>query len=210
MATVRLGLYELEEYDLPRVCMCCGAPTRYAKTKKFQWFPPWAFLLLGVLGALIFSKRATVDIPLCDRHKWHWGIRTAIALVGILILVGLGIGVALVASENQDLAPYLVIPLLLVFVGWLVLLIYLGVTTIRPTEITDKSITLKGVSEEFVDALEEARRGDSGRSRWGRSHDNDDEDDDRPRRRRRNIEDEDDPRVFEPEARRRREDRERD
>ena len=139
--------------------------------------------LLGVIGATIFSKRATVDVPFCEKHERHWGIRIAIAVLGILVMVSLGVLVAVIASEDEDLAPFLAIPLGVVFLGWLGTMIYMGINTIRPMEITDKSITLKGVCQEFIDALDEARRGEDDRSRRGRAQRDDDNEDDRPRSR---------------------------
>jgi hypothetical protein len=203
MATVRLGRYELEEYDLPRVCMYCGARATHYKSRRFQWFPPWAWLVLGWLGAMIFMKSCTMPAPLCEKHKWHWGGRTAVILLSLLglivvVLAGVALGSAL------DLDPAVVfLPILVLFVGWLVLAVVLSATQIRPTEITDKSITLRGVSEDFVEALEEARRGDDEdrpRRRRARDEDEDDEDD-RPRRRRRAA---DDGGYYDPGRRRRR------
>ena len=43
-----------------------------------------------------------------------------------------------------------------VIAAWVVLTVWLLMTAIRPTKITDRSITLAGVSEEFVRAYEEA------------------------------------------------------
>jgi hypothetical protein len=199
MATVRLGRYELEEYDLPRVCMRCGARARHWKTKKFSWYPPWAFIVLGLIGAMMFMKTITMDVPLCERHKWHWGGRTAIivlGLVGIIFLMFAGIAAADVVRIDP---PVVFIPIAMLFLAWLIATVVLSAGTIRPTEITDKSVTLRGVSEEFVEAVREARRGGS--------EEDEDEEDDRPRRRRARIVDEDDDR---PRARRRDRDDEED
>jgi hypothetical protein len=149
MATLRLGRYELEEYDLPRLCMRCGVRATTYKTKKFQWCPPGA-AMLGLIGTLVFMKRMTVDVPLCDRHKWHWGVRTAVALLGLAAIVLLVIVAAAVASEDSSLAPFVFLPLLVLFLAWIIALIVMAVTTIRPTEITDRSITLRGVCAEFI------------------------------------------------------------
>ncbi|HKI30908.1 MAG TPA: hypothetical protein VKA46_03510 [Gemmataceae bacterium] len=197
MATVRLGRYELEEYDLPRRCMCCGARASHYKSKKFQWSPPWAFIVLGVIGAMMFMKTATVSVPLCERHKWHWARVPVFVFIGLAVLIAWGIGGAVITSEKESLAPYIFVPLLPALLGWFIALLVLASCTIRPTEITDKSITLRGVCEEFIEALEEARRGDDDRPRRGRSRDADDEEEeeDRPRRRRARDEDDEKPRA---------------
>jgi hypothetical protein len=205
MATVRLGRYELEEYDLPRVCMRCGARASHYKSKKFQWHPPWAFFVLGALGAMLFSKTVTMPVPLCEKHKWHWGWRTAFVLVGLVAFVLLAFGAAALAGENEELAPFVFLPLGVLFLGWLIAAAVLSSRTIRPTEITDKSVTLTGVSEEFVAALNESRRGeeDDEDDRPRRRRAREDDEDDRPRARRRAAE-EDDGGYYDPDAKRRR------
>jgi hypothetical protein len=188
MATVRLGRYEVEEYDLPRVCMCCGARARHFKTKKFQWSPPWAYFALGAIGAMAFMKTLTMEVPLCEKHKWHWvwpPLITILGLVGIFAVLFGGVALAEVITIDP---PVVFIPVGILFLAWLVTIVVLSTKTIRPTEITDKSITLRGVCDEFIEALEEARRGENDRSRLGRSRF--DEDDDRPRRKRPREEDE--------------------
>jgi hypothetical protein len=202
MATVRLGRYELEEYDLPRVCMYCGARATQFKSKKFQWFPPWAWLVLGWLGAMMFMKSCTMPVPLCEKHKWHWGGRTAVillSLVGIFVVLFAGVALAEVVKIDP---PVVFLPVGVLFLAWLVLAVALSATQIRPTEITDKSITLRGVCEEFVEALEEARRGDDeDRPRRRARDDEDDDEGDRPRRKRRVA---DDGGYYDPGRRRRR------
>jgi hypothetical protein len=189
MADIRLGRYEIEHYDPPPVCARCGAPSVVCKDHRFQWAPPWIYILLvfGVIpyaiAAGVTMRRMVVPIPLCERHKWHWGGRTAVVLLGLVgvFLVMFG-GIALGNEVNFDPA-FVFIPVGLLFLVWIVGAVILAVTTIRPREITDKSITLSGVSQEFIDALNEARRGQ------------DDEDDgDRPRRRRRGDEEDADDR----------------
>jgi hypothetical protein len=204
MATVRMGRYELSEYDLPRVCICCGARATMFKQKRFQWHPPWAFLALGAMGAMMFAKTATLQVPLCERHKWHWGGRTAVILLSLLALLLLLFGAIVIASKLQVEPEFVFIPFAALFLAWLGLAITLSVTTVRPTEITDKSITLQGVSEEFIDALNEARRGDDRYRPRRRSQDDDDEDEDEDRpRRRRSRDDADDDDDDQPRSRRR-------
>lgn len=206
MATVRLGRYELEEYDLPKVCMRCGARASHYKSRKFQWHPPWAFFVLGALGAMIFAKTVTMPVPLCEKHKWHWGGRTAFLVVGLIAFVVLSLGAAAALGDNEDLAPIAFGVLGVLFLGWLIGAVVLASTTIRPKEITDKSVTLTGVSEEFAAALNEARRGeeegDEG-ARPRRRRGRDDDEDERPRAKRRAAE-EDEGGYYDPGAKRRR------
>jgi len=77
MAEIRLSLREANG-DLPKVCLVCGRDNELVKKKTFAWQPPWVWvaLLLGVLPfaiiALILTKRATVQAPLCKEHRFHW------------------------------------------------------------------------------------------------------------------------------------------
>jgi hypothetical protein len=170
MAEVRLwsNPRDLVIRDLPRVCMKCGADATTSKEKKFSWYPPWIILLifLGVwpflIVALIMTKWKRVELQFCDQHKNHYLIRTLIGIAGVLGLVGIGFLTVMVMANSQpgnqgnDVGPFLCL-------GWFVLLLIFAVTmsvvnmatTIRPTEITDRDITLKNVSPEFVRAMEE-------------------------------------------------------
>lgn len=75
MAKVRLRRYEIEEYDLPPVRAKCGARAVARPEKTFSWHPGWVtvLILVGlmpyVLVALILTKRMTVPLPLCQRHR---------------------------------------------------------------------------------------------------------------------------------------------
>jgi hypothetical protein len=223
MATVRLGRYELEEYDLPRVCMSCGARASHYKSKKFTWYPPWAWIALGWIGAMMFMKTVTMDVPLCEKHRWHWvwpPLVTIVGLLGIFVLLFAGVGLAEAVKIDP---PVVFIPVGILFLAWLIVAIYLSSNTIRASEITDKSITLRGVSKDFIEALNDVRRGDNDRGRRRRGRDEDDEDDrprrrrardeddeeedDQPRAKRRPAKEKDDGGYYDPETRRRRRDR---
>jgi hypothetical protein len=184
MATTRLGRYEVERKQLPELCMRCGEPATTHKSRNFAWVPPWvivtivAGLLPYIIVAAVLTKRMRVSVPLCDAHKNHWRIRSLIillAFVAILALVGLD-----VAFGDKDFVAILIIATLIAGFGWLVLVAVLQTTAIRPTEITDRSITLRGVAETFSDAVlhERERRQEEERDY-----------DDRPGRRRRDADD---------------------
>jgi hypothetical protein len=189
MAHVRLGRFEVEDYDLPRVCMRCGAPATVYKRNKFKWHPPWAFLFLGAIGAMIFGKTMTVPVPLCPKHKWHWTGRAALVGFTLPLIPIFFIAWAIVASQFSERGSVLFMPSLVVFLAWLIMaIVLLRLTGIRPAEITDKSITLTGVSEEFIRALEADRRGDGERI----------DRDERPRTSRRQRDQDDDGGYYDP------------
>jgi hypothetical protein len=194
MAKVRLGRYEAEEYGLPDVCMKCGAAAALRKQKRFSWHPPWifVFLIVGGLPGLIvllilmsvLGRRMKVLVPLCDAHRYHWGSRLAIALGGLALLIALLVA-GLVATDGNPPGAYLV-ALIVGFVAWLIAVIVAQSTAIRPLEITDRSITLTGVSGDFISALRDARS--------GYEDDEEDRDDGPPRSRRGDAEGDERPR----------------
>jgi hypothetical protein len=112
------------------------------------------------------------------------------------VILGL-VGFAIFASVSEGNLSSLAAPLWLLVValllGWLITIAVLQQTAIRPTEITDRSITLTGVSEGYIEALRADRGDDYDDDRPRRSRRRDDDyDDDRPRTHRRPSEDEED------------------
>jgi len=205
MAEIRLRLREAAG-DLPDVCMCCGQASTIVKSKNMSWCPSWVgILILGgllpyLIVAMILTKRMTVQVPLCDQHKGHWFKRT-MWTVGTFFLFaaicGGALALGLVMTEGaprrrDEVTGGVCVLSAILGVIWIVILLIAQNTAIRPAEITDRDITLKGVSQEFVDAVENEQYDDR-KSRRSR----DDDDDERLRKKRyRDDDDEDDePRV---------------
>ncbi len=194
MATVRLGRYEVEDYDLPRVCMRCGAPAVGYKERRFRWFPPWLIVTfpLGILPYIILTevmtRRMAVRVPYCAEHRRPplWPIGAYLGILAALITLTVGLMVILQGRA----AGLICLGGFVAFLAWCMAAAIIGTPGIRPTEITEKSITLKGVSEGFIAALEADRRGGA----------DDEEDRDRPRTRRSRAADDDG--YYDPGARR--------
>lgn len=193
MPEIRLRVREADGF-LPPCCMCCGAPASATKAKKMQWCPPWvgililAGLLPYVIVAMILTKRATVQAPLCDHHQGHW-LNRLLLIWGSFFLFGLiGLaGVIFVANlpppDMDNVLPFVCIGSAVILVVWLVIVIACQNTVIRPKEITDTEITLTGVCEAFVNAVEEDREERRARKRdRPRRWDEEDEDEPRPRK----------------------------
>ena len=172
MAHIRLHVQQADG-RLPMVCMRCGEPATVVKTKKLSYYPRWLILLvlvglpglvLLVVLALVLRRRATLQTPLCDRHKNHWTTRLAIgwAAAAVVIVTAIAFVVAIIMLDkagprNADIfGPFLCLGAMFVFIGLLVLLAILHNTSIRPDEITYTHILLNGVSDAFVTAVEEA------------------------------------------------------
>jgi hypothetical protein len=215
MATVKLSDYECRRDLLPGVCMVCGAPADVRKSKNFSWYNPLAYLglLAGLVPfliiALVLTKRMTVRVPLCQQHQSHWSKRTLWVLGTFLAAMAVGIGAFAYMANQQppnDDAGWVCLACVGLLFVWLVAAAIIQSSAIRPTEITDTSITLTKVHPDFVEALREERArireegGGRRRDRYGDVRDDyDDQRDDavddepRPRRRRpRDDRDEDD------------------
>jgi hypothetical protein len=167
MADVRLDFDDLDADELPDVCMRCGEPSTVRPTKSFSWMPTWARFVPPIVG-IWFIKRRRVPIPLCDQHKHHWTLRYAVAIGGVVVLLGLlAAGLILLAlSEGRPpnrIMEFLAILMLtfdgLLFVAWLITIIVLLVSMIGAVEITDDTIILKNVHADFRRAYREMTRG---------------------------------------------------
>jgi hypothetical protein len=157
--------------------MVCGREATLVKRKSFSWNPSWVWvtLLLGLLPfliiALILTKRATVEAPLCAEHKYHWAKRTALVLLGLLVVIGVLIVAITLTSQPANVGRRFVwvwFVWLACLLSWVIAAIIASVTAIRPTVITDRDITLARVAPAFVDAIfdaEEMRHERRSRSR---------------------------------------------
>jgi hypothetical protein len=207
MASIRLYRREVEEGALPRICMRCGADANAEKHRHFTWYPPWVnlLLLIGVLPAaivaMVLTKKMHVYAPMCANHKNHWLMRNLVIFGGLVAVIAFGLATTFIVgvisgmtdSKQAGDAAFGIgcaasAVLLLV---WLVCVIIAQNTAIRPTEITEKTITLRGVSEQFVAAMDEEERPSRVMQRYDDEDDDDRDLDDRPRRRRPTRMDED-------------------
>jgi hypothetical protein len=211
MADVRLRLGEADG-RLPDVCMCCGEAASDTNRRNMTWTPPWVGILIlagwlpYIIVAAIMSKTATVHVPLCERHQSHWLNRNLIIWGSFVLFLLIGVAGFVVAAslpgrDGENVFPFVCLGSVVFFVIWLVITVVCQSTAIRPKEITDEDITISGVCEEFIEAVDEARAERRARKRARRREE--DEEDDEPRsRRRRDEEDEEEER---PRSKRRRE-----
>jgi hypothetical protein len=174
MAHIRLHVRQADGH-LPMICMRCGEPASALKTKKMYWYPRWllVLVLLGLPGiiilvilALMLRKNARLQAPFCEQHQGHWTLRTVIIWVTTILVVVFSIGsfivfIALEEARPRQQAPEIIGPMLCVgtmilFVAWMIVIGIMQNTAIRPDEITNTHILLNGVSDAFVEAVEEA------------------------------------------------------
>jgi hypothetical protein len=209
MAVVSLDLYDCEDNKIPPICMECGEETDSYVTRTFSWTPPWVYFLVlfGLIGIIlavilsnVYSKRQTLDCPLCPAHRNHWSRRTWM-VCGIFLLIPMGIAAAVVVGQQlHDDYTGIVVAGCAVFC--LVVLITMAIVSrrcIRAQDITDVDMVLVGVHKKFrreyrdmleVRRLKRRRKKSKPRrdDEEGDGYDNEDLDDDdwdRPRSRRR-------------------------
>jgi hypothetical protein len=126
-----------------------------------------ALLPLGVLPVLlliaIITKRQRVKEPFCREHENHFFLIRVLRAVGwfgflvapVLFILGAA------ANPKGNLAGYLCCGWIVLMVVYLVVVrVFALLTKIRPTDITDRSITLTNVSDDFADAMEEDEEDD--------------------------------------------------
>jgi hypothetical protein len=205
MPNITLDLEEVQD-GLPPVCMRCGARTTLVKERTFTWTPQWVGLTAVVLPlciilAISLRKRVKVAVPLCERHQNHWSWRVwaiggSVAALAVFVPVTVGVMLALGVGEDSPVWPVFVIGVLILFLAWIITAAILETTKIRPLDMTEYSIALTGVSQQFVNAVYDEREDED------EDDDEDDEDeDDYPPPRRRPTRSE---RVHDPDAGRRR------
>ncbi len=169
MASIRITRYEAQNNLLPPVCVVSGEPTTDVKRHTFRWTPPWVGILIlaGLLPylivAMITRKDITFDVPIASRKKGHWMWRQLFAVFGVLGCIGLVIvGIALSnqpggVNQGPDIGLYTAAAAGVGLLFVLIVALFLQFTSVRPKEITDRDITLVGVHENFIVALEEER-----------------------------------------------------
>jgi hypothetical protein len=153
MATITLSVGDIN--GLPRVCMKCGHAATCVRDARFS-----VRYFQGQSGNVrhYLDRSVTVPVPLCDRHRHHWLMRYLLIGLSLPLLSVLAAGLNVLLSPFRGFNPGGVCcPVLIVWAVFAVV-VYHGV--IRAQDIFERSITLKGVSPAFVEAVEEQRRDD--------------------------------------------------
>ncbi len=169
MAKVKMDFDDLNEYELPDICLQCGAPAEERKNKLYSWYHPAINLLIfgGLPGwvvlailSQVLAKRRKVRRPLCAKHINQFPWRTATVWGGFALVVVIAVTAFLVAISNDrigrsnELAGLICVGVIAVFLVWVLVVVVIQSATIRPIVITDNSITLTNVSKKFALAYE--------------------------------------------------------
>jgi hypothetical protein len=174
MASIQLSRDEAEEDDLPDVCMRCASPATVRKRYRFTSHPLWLYLLVPfgilpyVVAAAMLTERARCYTHLCPRHANHWRVRAFVVWGGLAtFIVAFGASIAVASAMPDRLGPAAISVLGWgICVGgpvfltcWLVSILIVQLTAIHLSNVTDRRLTLVGVSPSFVEAVAAYREG---------------------------------------------------
>jgi len=175
MARVRLPRTSLERSELPPVCVICGRAAVANVRKTFNWRPRWLFAASFVRVLLFFTivavpflfiiseaqkRRATVDLPMCQRHRRYWVWRGFWVLAPLLVLVvsSLSIGILVLLQVIPFIGlDGVVASLVLIFVMWAVAAFIAEHSGLRAVEITKDDLILAGAHLVFADLMRGGR-----------------------------------------------------
>jgi hypothetical protein len=156
VAIVHLTIAEAQG-ELPPICMICGNEAHEVVRKKMSWKPGWVWLLIlfglipFLLVALMLTKRAVLQAPLCPLHKNHWSNRTLAVALGFFAVIGLVFVVILFSAKPW--AGFLAVACLGLGLVWAIATIFITGTAIRARRINDAEVVLQNVSPDFAYAL---------------------------------------------------------
>jgi hypothetical protein len=161
MREIILPADELNEFDLPRVCVVTGQTENVVfKPVNFAWYPRWVaiFVLINLLIAAIIAfaltKKVKGHLPFTEEAFKAW--RTGITLFALSVVAAIGLfigGIIMLASHSEGLG-------VVALVAALAVPIFVGVKFLRHKgpvvqRIADGQITLKLPSDEAVMRIEQ-------------------------------------------------------
>ena len=133
---------------LPARCVRCRVPSSRALDKTFYWHTPWLGLM-GIIVALVVSRKMEVIVPLCERH---WSRRRLLLWTGRLALIA-SFAAIFALGDMVGSWGWAFLAWLLLFFGGLVLIDHLDVKVLRPSYIDDEVARFDGACEEFLSYL---------------------------------------------------------
>jgi hypothetical protein len=159
MATIwrsKSVLVMMKQAPLPDRCVKCNAPTQHKLKRNLRWHHPALYILVfgGLLFyfllALVLSKRATIDVGLCETHAATR--KRDIVITWMLVLLSFGSFYLAATTEEMSL----------LFVGLTLLLgaVIYGIVKARvvaPQKIDDHYVWLTGLNANYLEQFPEWR-----------------------------------------------------
>lgn len=144
---------------LPDRCAKCNLPADgYRRAVKLASSSIGSELMFGAIGALMFAKRATVDVGFCERHRRS--VQRAvtpglITLAAVLAFIAMPNLARAVPPTTVAIVMFALVAVVIV-AGFLTLARLISGAGIRATRITDTHLWLKGFGTSFLDSLPSA------------------------------------------------------
>jgi hypothetical protein len=139
---------------LPPMCLKCGGQPTVWRPVRYQYTPPLALYFLGWLGIVLFTKRSSFQIPLCEQHratwvKWNWF--AGLSWLPGLFLCVLGGGVSAVSDDLGGVM--IVLGTITLLVGLIVGLVVRSFKIVMTTKIDATQSWLRGVHPSVLQAV---------------------------------------------------------
>jgi hypothetical protein len=110
------------------------------------------------VGRARARQQMWVDVPLCEWHRRYFWKRELLRYLPLILIIGLTIILAAVSQEGYKSAIDVLIAVIgIACLGWLIWVAMVWHRTIRPKEITEYSITLTNICDQFVTAIVESK-----------------------------------------------------
>jgi len=170
--SVSLAIQQVDDDDLPAVCMVCGDPADHRVSKTFTYQSESAQMMTaagifvgifpGLIVASLTQRQQRVSCPMCRRHTNHWSSFHWFAGAGWLLipaLAGLGWGMGILLNSTS-LTTAITLAISFGVIGlaaYLIPLIRSGTSLVKCDRITDERIDFSRVSSGFARAARNAR-----------------------------------------------------
>jgi hypothetical protein len=136
----------------PNRCIKCNTPVQGKLFKRtLHWYPPWVFLIGGIIAAMFVRKSAQIELGLCEVHRKK-------RIRNILLGCGLFFGglVFLFVSAANEWGIVALLSLVVLIAGIVFMVMAIVVSAAR---MNDKYAWIKGAGKPFLDMLPEWRDG---------------------------------------------------
>lgn len=157
MASITLSRYECSADLLPAVCAVCGEPGRERVPHTFTWRPSWREA--RALGDSWVTRTAAVRLPMCPDHARRQRRKDRFVIITILPMLAL-VAVALgpMIGLFRGLRPFeesaVITVAAALLLGWFGVLHFFFADRFQVVEITERSVTLRGVDPRFAAAVQ--------------------------------------------------------
>lgn len=137
--------------EWPARCFKCNAETKNKKKTKLTYLNPWFYLtllitpILTIILALIFQKKFTVELPVCDLHmKKRRNFLIIQWSLMILTIAGFLVGAA---TDSQLILVFSIVLLLVVVVS------AIAGRMVHVAKYKENRLWVKGAGKEFLQSL---------------------------------------------------------